>query len=125
MLKTLLLVGFGGFFGSISRFLVQQSLQRIFETVFPIGTLGVNIIGSFLIGIIYALASKGNVLSPEIRIFSAIGFCGSFTTFSTFSLDGLTLIRDSGLFYVFLYAGLSVFLGFLAAYGGIIVGRSL
>ncbi|WP_321517056.1 fluoride efflux transporter CrcB [Marinifilum fragile] len=118
MLRTLLLIGMGGFLGSISRFLIGQGLHRIFDTVFPIGTMTVNIVGSFIIGVVYSLAERDNLISPEIRMFLAVGFCGGFTTFSSFAFDKLNLLKDSGFLYLSLYLGGSVFLGLLAVYLG-------
>ncbi|WP_321299720.1 fluoride efflux transporter CrcB [Marinifilum fragile] len=118
MLRTLLLIGMGGFLGSISRFLVGQALHRFFDTVFPIGTMTVNIVGSFIIGVVYSLAERDNLISPEIRMFLAVGFCGGFTTFSSFAFDKLNLLKDSGFLYLSLYLGGSVFLGLLAVYLG-------
>lgn len=118
MLRTLLLVGMGGFLGSISRFLVGQALHRIFDTVFPIGTMTVNIVGSFIIGVVYSLAERDNLISPEIRMFLAVGFCGGFTTFSSFAFDKLNLLKDSGFLYLSMYLGGSIFLGLLAVYLG-------
>jgi CrcB protein len=74
-MKIILLVGTGGFVGSISRYLVSQLMQKTFETTFPLGTLVVNIVGSFLIGIIYALSEQSEILSAEWRVFLAVGFC--------------------------------------------------
>ncbi|RKE03742.1 fluoride efflux transporter CrcB [Marinifilum flexuosum] len=118
MLRTLLLIGMGGFLGSVSRFLIGQGLHRIFDTVFPIGTMTVNIVGSFIIGVVYSLAERDNLISPEIRMFLAVGFCGGFTTFSSFAFDKLNLLKDSGFLYLSMYVGGSVFLGLLAVYLG-------
>ncbi|MDQ2177474.1 fluoride efflux transporter CrcB [Marinifilum sp. D714] len=118
MLRTLLLIGMGGFLGSISRFLVGQALHRFFDTVFPIGTMTINIVGSFIIGVVYSLAERDNLISPEIRMFLAVGFCGGFTTFSSFAFDKLNLLKDSGFLYLSMYLGGSVFLGLLAVYLG-------
>ena len=86
-MKHLLLIGLGGFAGSILRYTSQQYLHRLTDTTFPIGTLTVNIIGSFLIGIIYALAERYQWMTPEWRLFLAVGFCGGFTTFSSFAFE--------------------------------------
>jgi CrcB protein len=118
MLRTLLLIGVGGFLGSISRFLIGQGLHRIFDTVFPIGTMTVNIVGSFIIGVVYSLAERDNLINPELRMFLAVGFCGGFTTFSSFTFDKLNLLKDSGFLYLSMYLGGSVFLGLLAVYLG-------
>ena len=118
MLRTMLLVGLGGFLGSVSRYLVGQGLHRLFDTIFPIGTMTVNIVGSFIIGVIYSLAERDNLVSPEMRMFLTVGFCGGFTTFSSFAFDNLNLLKDSGFLYLSIYVGGSVFLGLLAVYFG-------
>ncbi|MDE5418124.1 fluoride efflux transporter CrcB [Labilibaculum sp. DW002] len=118
MLRTMLLIGLGGFLGSVSRYLVGQGLHRLFDTIFPIGTMTVNIVGSFIIGVIYSLAERDNLVSPEMRMFLTVGFCGGFTTFSSFAFDNLNLLKDSGFLYLSIYVGGSVFLGLLAVYFG-------
>ena len=120
MIKTLLLVGSGGFIGSIARYLVQQLMHEKFETGFPIGTFTVNIIGSFLIGVIYAFSEKTGMLNSEWRLFLAVGLCGGFTTFSSFAYDSFKLISLEQFFFVALYMGMSLFLGLLATYIGVL-----
>jgi len=120
MLKILLLVGSGGFIGSIARYLVQQLMHEKFETGFPVGTFTVNIVGSFIIGVIYALSERTGVLSSEWRLFLAVGLCGGFTTFSSFAYESFKMISIEQFFFVALYLGLSVFLGLLATYIGVI-----
>lgn len=119
MVKTLLLVGAGGFLGSISRYAVTQLTSRLWGDLFPWGTFSVNIIGSLLIGIIYGLAVHNNWLSADVRIFLAIGFCGSFTTFSTFSFDTVQLLNTGQMLPTILYVAGSVLLGLLAVFAGI------
>src|SRR5437763_14248245 len=116
--RILLIVGTGGFIGSAARYLSQQIVSKFFPVVFPLGTLSINVLGCFLIGIIYALSERGNILTPEWRSFLATGFCGGFTTFSTFSLESLNLMKDGEFFYLALYVCLSVILGFAATYFG-------
>lgn len=119
LLKYSLIVGLGGALGSISRYLIQYYFQNKLSTTFPLSTILVNIIGSFIIGIVFALADKGNVLRPEIRLLIAVGFCGGFTTFSTFSLDVIYLLKSFSAFYIAVYIASSVVLSVLAAYAGI------
>ena len=125
MLKSLLLVGSGGFIGSALRYLVQVNAEKILNSTFPIGTMIVNITGSFVIGVIYAFAEKGNLMSPEWRIFLAVGICGGFTTFSTFTMDNLNLMKDNSLIQLLFYTGGSLFIGILAVYLGILITRSI
>ena len=120
MIKTLLIIGTGGFLGSISRYLVQQFVQSKFDTSFPVGTMSVNILGSFIIGLVYALSEKGDVLSPEWRFFLAVGLCGGFTTFSSLAYESFQMIKLEEFLYVSLYMALSLFLGLIATYLGVI-----
>jgi len=79
-----------------------------------------NIIGSFIIGVIYALSEKTGVLSVEWRLFLAVGLCGGFTTFSSFAYESFKMIGLEQFFFVALYMGLSLFLGLLATYLGVL-----
>ena len=118
MIKLLLIAGSGGFLGTIARFLASRYFQNLFLSTFPFGTFVVNITGCLLIGIFYGLSQKGNLLSPEMRIFLTVGFCGGFTTFSAFAGENISLLKDGNFFYFALYTGLSVFLGLMATYVG-------
>ena len=118
--KILLLIGSGGFVGSILRYVVSQSVQNKFLSSFPYGTMSVNIIGSLLIGIVYGLVEKGN-LSPEARLFLATGILGGFTTFSAFTLDALNLLQEGLWLESISYILLSVVLGVVAAFLGIFI----
>ncbi len=118
MFKTLLLVGLGGFLGSISRYLVTLGANRIFQSPIPIGTLAVNILGCFLIGIIYSLADQKNILSPELRNFLTIGFCGGFTTYSSFAFEKFNFIKTGDFFLFAIYISASIFLGLIAIFIG-------
>ena len=109
----------GSFLGGGSRFLVQQYFAKQFATSFPLGTMVINIVGCFFIGVIFSASQKANIMTNEMRVFLATGFCGGFTTFSSFSLENYTMLRDGQIFNVFAYTGLSVFIGFLATYFGI------
>ncbi|MDR2839965.1 MAG: CrcB family protein, partial [Paludibacter sp.] len=84
MLLKILFVGLGGFLGSAARYLLTLLIKNP-ERLFPLGTFAVNIIGSFVIGILFALIGK-NALSETWRLFLMAGICGGFTTFSAFSL---------------------------------------
>jgi fluoride exporter len=125
MIRTLLIVGTGGFIGTVLRYLVQVYAEKLMNSTFPLGTLLVNVAGSFLIGIVYAFAEKGNLMNSEWRIFLAVGICGGFTTFSTFAMDNLNLMKDNSLLQLMLYAGGSLFLGIMAVYLGIILTRAI
>ena len=119
MLKMFLITGAGGFFGSGLRYLTQRFISHYFSVSFPYGTLAINILGSFLIGVIFAISDKTRILSPDVRMFLAIGFCGGFTTFSYLALDSYGLLKDSAYFYFSTYLLASIFLGILAVMAGV------
>jgi CrcB protein len=121
MVKSLMVVGFGGFIGTAGRFLISRYFQVNITSVFPWSTFIVNIIGCLLIGIIYGISEKGDFLSPEIRLFLTVGICGGFTTFSTFSNDAFLLFRQQEWVRFALYTSLSFFIGLLAVYAGRII----
>jgi CrcB protein len=125
MLKNLLIIGSGGFLGSVARYLVSQlNLTVSFHSV-PVGTLLVNITGSLVIGFLTGIAEKSLMLTPEWRLFLMVGLCGGFTTFSAFANENLMLIHNGQVMAVLLYTGLSIFLGFLAVYLGYILTNLL
>jgi CrcB protein len=125
MLKMFLITGAGGFLGSGLRYLSQRLISYYFPISFPYGTLFINIAGSFLIGLIFALSDKSNILSPELRIFLAVGFCGGFTTFSSFALDSYGLLKDSEYLYFTAYLVSSTVIGIMALIAGIWFIKSL
>ncbi|MEQ8926416.1 MAG: fluoride efflux transporter CrcB [Fulvivirga sp.] len=117
MIKNILLVGLGGFLGSSLRYITYLLIDKRFELTFPLSTFTVNIIGSFLLGIIMSLATK-DTLSEPMRLLLAVGICGSFTTFSTFALENLNLLSGKEMFTSFLYITASVVLSIGAAFAG-------
>jgi CrcB protein len=123
MLRSILIVGAGGFIGTILRFLVSRVIQANSFSLFPWATFLVNIAGCLLIGIIYGISEKGSVMSPQWRLFLTVGICGGFTTFSSFSNDAYLLIQDKEWLRVSLYASLSFFLGLVAVYFGRIISK--
>lgn len=125
MLKNLLIIGSGGFVGSIARYLVSQlNLSISFHSI-PVGTLTVNIIGCFLIGLLTGVADKSMILTTEWRLFLMVGLCGGFTTFSAFANENLMLMHNGQVLAVLLYTALSIFLGFLAVYLGYVMTNLL
>ncbi|MCK7591424.1 fluoride efflux transporter CrcB [Subsaxibacter sp. CAU 1640] len=117
-MKQLLLVFVGGGIGSVLRFLVGKYLNNA-ETGIPYGTFAANIIGSLLIGIILGLAVKQNTLSQNQILFLATGFCGGFTTFSTFAYENHVFLKAGDFTSFAIYTVASFIVGFLAVFAGI------
>jgi CrcB protein len=125
MLKQVLLVGLGGFIGSVARyFLSRLNLHTDFLSI-PVGTLAVNILGSYVIGLLTGISEKRELLTMEWRLFLMVGICGGFTTFSTFTSENMMLMHNGQFFSVFLYTGMSIIFGFLAVYLGFITTNLL
>lgn len=122
-LKTLFFIGLGGGLGSIFRYLISIYLMAKTTTIFPVGTFFVNLAGCFLIGLIYGLAIRENWLTEELRFFLATGFCGGFTTFSTFSFESFELLKLGEYTTVMLYIAGSIFIGMLLAFLGFWLGK--
>jgi len=98
-IQTIIAVVSGGALGALGRLLVLETTNRYLpDATFPMGTLYVNLIGSFFVGILFAIFNYTN-LSPYIRLFIATGFFGAFTTFSTFAIESVMLLEASKFFY--------------------------
>jgi fluoride exporter len=112
MLKNFILVGLGGAIGSMLRYAAQ-----LFITTkhFPFATLTVNILGSFIIGLVLALSIKDDTFLNNWKVFLATGICGGFTTFSTFSADNISLFQSGKYSIALLYIITSVLISILAA----------
>ena len=112
-------MGIGGFFGSITRYFVSGYAQQAANSVgFPIGTLAVNIIGCFIIGLFSQLAEDHGLFTSEARLFVFTGFLGGFTTFSSFGNETLNLIRDSQTMNAAANVTANVIIGLLAVWLG-------
>ena len=115
----LIIIGLGGALGSICRYLMQLAVGRFIPLSFPLGTFLVNISGCFLIGLLYGLADRHAWMTLEWRLFLVTGICGGYTTFSTYSYEGISLFRQGNYTYFMLYVAGSVILGLLATLAGI------
>ncbi len=124
-MRELLMVGAGGFVGAVCRYGLAGMIHRLVPgALFPVGTLGVNILGCFLIGALNGVIEARQVFGPEMRLFLLIGLLGGFTTYSTFGYEGLSLLRQSEGFGFVLYVGLHLAIGLLAVWAGFALGRS-
>ena len=123
MIKNLVLVALGGSIGSVARYLCQKWFAENTVHPFPWATFIVNLLGCLLIGIIYAMAERSSLLTPQIRLLLITGFCGGFTTFSAFAFENMTFIRSGEISYFILYSVGSVILGLAGVFGGIALFR--
>ncbi|GAA4277730.1 fluoride efflux transporter CrcB [Aquimarina mytili] len=121
-MKQLLLVFIGGGSGSIARYLISKYLNSA-ESGIPYGTFTANVLGSLLIGIILGLALKNNMLSQNTVTFLATGFCGGFTTFSTFAYENHVLLKSGDFINFFIYAIGSFIIGFLFVFLGMYLAK--
>ncbi|MET0313357.1 MAG: fluoride efflux transporter CrcB [Hansschlegelia sp.] len=119
-----LLVALGGALGSVARYFVNVGTARAFGLGFPWGTLTVNVVGGFVMGLLAALlAAKGG--SNELRVFLLTGILGGFTTFSAFSLDAVTLWERGEAGLAGTYVAASILVSIAALFGGLALGRAL
>ena len=118
-MRALIFVGIGGGLGSILRYVISVFVGRHIPIVFPLGTLLVNISGCFLIGVFYSVIARHADINPDWRLFLITGICGGYTTFSTFSYDGLVLLKQGSSLSFMMYVLGSVVIGLLATFAGI------
>ena len=118
---TVLLIALGGIAGTLSRYGLEGWIHSRAATVFPLGTLAVNLIGSFVLGFIIRLATGTALISPDVRAALTIGFCGAFTTMSTFSYESVTLLHDAEYFRAGLYMAATI----LGCVSAVVAGTAL
>lgn len=124
-MKIPLLIFIGGGLGSVCRYLLNKWVVSLAVTVFPYGTFIVNLLGCFLIGFLVFVTEKPTASSVEWRLFLVTGFCGGFTTFSSFSFESVQLLINHQIFNTLLYTLGSLVIGLLATYLGILLARSI
>ena len=125
MIKALLIIGCGGFIGSVCRYLLQQYFNQNFSAEYPWGTLTANLVGCFFIGLIFGYALHKTNVPYEFVWFFATGFCGAFTTFSTFSYESLHLLKHGKAFVALAYLSISVIAGLVLTWTGMYLAKWL
>lgn len=125
MLKMYLSIAAGGAVGSMARYYAGEQSLRLMGAAFPWGTLGVNIAGSLMMGILAGVFSTGVNLPPDLRAFLTVGFLGGFTTFSAFSLDVFQLIQRQQIIVAAIYAAVSVVFSIAALFAGAALARRM
>ncbi len=121
MLKTLLIVGLGGGIGSALRYFTSVAIHKFYGSTFPLATFVVNSVGCFIFGLLFAYFSKHAEQSEQLRFFLITGFCGGYTTFSTFSAENFHLIESGNYFIPAINITVSVLFGILAVFIGMVL----
>lgn len=114
MLQNILMVGLGGFAGSVLRYLAA----RFLNADFPWGTMLVNIAGCLIVGLFYGMIERGNIAPPEVRLLLTVGFCGGFTTFSAFMNENFMMLKAGEFLPFALYTAGSLIIGLAATWLG-------
>lgn len=125
MMTKIALLIIGGATGTIARYALSGAVYRICGTNFPHGTLIVNLTGCLIVGFLASLSENKFLIGPSLRLLLMIGFCGAFTTFSTFILESANLIKDGETLKAFLNVILSVVIGFIVFRIGILIGEAI
>ena len=120
-MKQIIYVGIGGCIGASIRYIITKQSASLFNYSIPFGTLIVNVVGGFLIGMIMELSSSTDFISPNLKLFLTTGIMGGLTTFSTFSYETISLISDGR----YLLGTSNVFLNVFLSLGGVVLGTSL
>jgi len=119
------LVALGGLIGSVGRYWASGAVQRLGGLDFPAGTLGVNLAGSFVLGLVMALSLERGLIGADLRVALAVGVCGGFTTMSTFSYETMALLRDGEVAFALGNVGVTILGCLVAVWLGGAIARAL
>jgi CrcB protein len=123
MIKTILYIAIGGAIGSVLRYLTSVFVNKYWANQFPLATLLTNVLGCLIIGLLIGLLEKNNLANSNLKWFLITGFCGGYTTFSTFGYENYSLFQSNNSLLAFGYIALSILLGIFAVWLGLFIAK--
>ena len=123
MLRAIALVGFGGGIGSIFRYLTSVVVNKYFAGIFPLATFTANFLGCLIIGLLIGYFEKQQGASPDLKILLITGFCGGYTTFSSFASENVSLLQSNNSVMAFVYIAISIITGLFAVWLGLMLAK--
>lgn len=123
MVKTIIYIAIGGAIGSVVRYITSVLINKYWFNIFPLATFITNILGCLLIGIIIGTLEKNNLTDSDLKWILITGFCGGFTTFSTFGYENINLFQNQNALIALLYIGLSIFIGITSVWLGLFITK--
>jgi CrcB protein len=123
MARAIILIAFGGGAGSVFRYLTSLFVNKYFSTVFPLATFVTNVLGCFIIGLLLGIFEKQQITNNDLKFLLVTGFCGGYTTFSTFAYENISLFNSNNSVIAFLYIASGTLAGLFAVWVGLAVTK--